>query len=265
MIYRDGVEDALTFAFRFTDATISIPNQGRLKLYPSHTLELSLVLILNLWVVSKSFLCCSEFAKSIRYIFYALLNKRILLLLFDKFPSWETSKKHSDSRRICCLFHLVESLRNNLGFNALEIIALTLFIFISGGLSFWLVIKFFLVISLIYHAGVDLIRQGWSRRGPNVLQEGYGSASVLPEQGIYLAASMYRPVLQVCDWKFQVSKHKMAYMYKDGSLSLFWSPVLFSLRIRLHHCCQRSIPSLGKFRNHFPFQAYLHNEKILFL
>ena len=30
-----------------------------------------------------------------------------------------------------------------------------------------------------------------------MLQEGYGSAAVLPEEGIYLAASIYRPVLQV--------------------------------------------------------------------
>lgn len=28
-------------------------------------------------------------------------------------------------------------------------------------------------------------------------QEGYGTAAVLPDQGIYLAASVYRPVLQV--------------------------------------------------------------------
>lgn len=27
--YRDGSEDGLTFAFRFTDATVSIPNQGK--------------------------------------------------------------------------------------------------------------------------------------------------------------------------------------------------------------------------------------------
>ncbi|RVW97664.1 Exocyst complex component SEC8 [Vitis vinifera] len=47
--------------------------------------------------------------------------------------------------------------------------------------------------------GVDLIRQGWTRRGPNVLQEGYGSAAILPEQGIYLAASIYRPVIQFTD------------------------------------------------------------------
>lgn len=49
----------------------------------------------------------------------------------------------------------------------------------------------------IFNPGVDLIRQNWSKRGPNVVQEGYGSAALLPEQGIYLAASVYRPVLQV--------------------------------------------------------------------
>ncbi|CAK9313414.1 unnamed protein product [Citrullus colocynthis] len=47
--------------------------------------------------------------------------------------------------------------------------------------------------------GVDLIRHGWSRKGPNVSQEGYGSAAVLPEQGFYLAAAIYRPVLQFTD------------------------------------------------------------------
>ena len=46
-------------------------------------------------------------------------------------------------------------------------------------------------------AGADLIRQGWGKKAPNSSQEGYGSAAVLPEQGIYLAASVYRPVLQV--------------------------------------------------------------------
>ena len=54
-----------------------------------------------------------------------------------------------------------------------------------------------MVVCIICYSGVDLIRQGWTRRGPNVLQEGYGSAAVLPEQGIYLAASIYRPVIQV--------------------------------------------------------------------
>ncbi|RWV86081.1 hypothetical protein GW17_00052069 [Ensete ventricosum] len=38
--------------------------------------------------------------------------------------------------------------------------------------------------------------QGW-QRGPSAQQEGYGTSAVLPDQGIYLAASVYRPVLQV--------------------------------------------------------------------
>lgn len=29
--YRDGSENGLTFAFRFTDATISLPNQGMIN------------------------------------------------------------------------------------------------------------------------------------------------------------------------------------------------------------------------------------------
>lgn len=55
----------------------------------------------------------------------------------------------------------------------------------------------FMVAYILYSTGADLIRQGWNRRGSNVLQEGYGCATVLPEQGIYLAASVYRPVHQV--------------------------------------------------------------------
>ena len=66
----------------------------------------------------------------------------------------------------------------------------------------------FMVNCTIYSPGADLIRQGWNRRGPNVLQEGYGSAAVLPEQGIYLAASVYRPVLQVFN-SFVIIIHKL--------------------------------------------------------
>ncbi|PPR84596.1 hypothetical protein GOBAR_AA36117 [Gossypium barbadense] len=42
--------------------------------------------------------------------------------------------------------------------------------------------------------GVDLIRQGWNKKDPNVSHEGYGYATILPEQGIYLAAPLYWPV-----------------------------------------------------------------------
>lgn len=47
------------------------------------------------------------------------------------------------------------------------------------------------------YPGSELIRQGWNKKGTNVLKEGYGTGGLLPEQGIYLAASVYRPVLQV--------------------------------------------------------------------
>ncbi|GLT93241.1 hypothetical protein SLE2022_110420 [Rubroshorea leprosula] len=71
----------------------------------------------------------------------------------------------------------------------------------------------------IPNQGVDLIRQGWSRRGPNALQEGYGSASVLPEQGIYLAASMYRPVLQFTDKVASLLPKKYSQLGNDGLLT----------------------------------------------
>lgn len=32
---REGAEEGLTFAFRFTDATISIPNQGMVNFAPA--------------------------------------------------------------------------------------------------------------------------------------------------------------------------------------------------------------------------------------
>ncbi|KAM5555932.1 exocyst complex component SEC8 [Rosa sericea] len=71
----------------------------------------------------------------------------------------------------------------------------------------------------IPNQGVDLIRQGWSRKGPNVLQEGYGSAAVLPEQGIYLAASVYRPVIQFTDKVASMLPKKYSQLSNDGLLA----------------------------------------------
>ncbi|KAJ6690484.1 hypothetical protein OIU85_006720 [Salix viminalis] len=71
----------------------------------------------------------------------------------------------------------------------------------------------------IPNQGVDLIRQGWNRKGPNVLQEGYGSAAVLPEQGIYLAASVYRPVLQFTDKVASMLPKKYFQLGNDGLLA----------------------------------------------
>ncbi|KAJ6901805.1 hypothetical protein NC651_019546 [Populus alba x Populus x berolinensis] len=71
----------------------------------------------------------------------------------------------------------------------------------------------------IPNQGVDLICQGWNRKGPNVLQEGYGSAAVLPEQGIYLAASVYRPVLQFTDKVASMLPKKYSQLGNDGLLA----------------------------------------------
>lgn len=68
------------------------------------------------------------------------------------------------------------------------------FIFYYGYMFSWN--GFYRFMTYFIAAGVDLIR-GWGRKGTNVQPEGYGTAAVLPEQGIYLAASVYRPVLQV--------------------------------------------------------------------
>ncbi|KAK7357009.1 hypothetical protein VNO80_16290 [Phaseolus coccineus] len=71
----------------------------------------------------------------------------------------------------------------------------------------------------IPNQGADLVRQGWNRKGPNVLQEGYGSAAVLPEEGIYLAASIYRPVLQFTDKLASMLPAKYSQLGNDGLLA----------------------------------------------
>ncbi|KAM7272656.1 hypothetical protein ACFE04_027319 [Oxalis oulophora] len=63
--------------------------------------------------------------------------------------------------------------------------------------------------------GVDIIRQGWTRKGSNV-QEGYGTVAILPEQGIYLAASVYRPVLQFTDKVASMLPKKYSQQGNDG-------------------------------------------------
>ncbi|KAL0855043.1 hypothetical protein Bca101_060195 [Brassica carinata] len=67
--------------------------------------------------------------------------------------------------------------------------------------------------------GADLIRQGWGKRASNASQEGYGSAAVLPEQGIYLAASIYRPVLQFTDKITSMLPKKHSQLVNDGLLT----------------------------------------------
>ncbi|KAJ4898264.1 Exocyst complex component SEC8 [Raphanus sativus] len=67
--------------------------------------------------------------------------------------------------------------------------------------------------------GADLIRQGWGKRASNASQEGYGSAAVLPEQGIYLVASIYRPVLQFTDKITSMLPKKHSQLVNDGLLT----------------------------------------------
>ncbi|XP_042035948.1 exocyst complex component SEC8-like [Salvia splendens] len=65
--------------------------------------------------------------------------------------------------------------------------------------------------------GSDLNRQGWRR--PNVVQEGYGTGAVLPEQGIYLAASVYRPVVQFTEKVASLLPQKFSQLGNDGLLA----------------------------------------------
>ncbi|XP_042031644.1 exocyst complex component SEC8-like isoform X2 [Salvia splendens] len=65
--------------------------------------------------------------------------------------------------------------------------------------------------------GSDLNRQGWRR--PNVVQEGYGTGAVLPEQGIYLAASVYRPVVQFTEKVASMLPQKFSQLGNDGLLA----------------------------------------------
>ncbi|XP_054817505.1 exocyst complex component SEC8 [Prosopis cineraria] len=102
--------------------------------------------------------------------------------------------------------------------------------------------------------GVDLIRQGWSRRGPNVLPEGYGSAAVLPEQGIYLAASIYRPVLQFADKIASMlpTKYSQLGRRNDGLLAFVENFVkdhfLPTMFVDYRKCVQQAISSPAAFR-----------------
>lgn len=61
--------------------------------------------------------------------------------------------------------------------------------------------------------------QGWNKKGQGASKEGYGSAAVLPEEGIYLAAAVYRPVLQFTDKIASMLPKKYSHPGNDGLLS----------------------------------------------
>ncbi|PIN11069.1 hypothetical protein CDL12_16349 [Handroanthus impetiginosus] len=100
-------------------------------------------------------------------------------------------------------------------------------------------------------ASVSIPNQGW-RRGPNVLQEGYGTGAVLPEQGIYLAASVYRPVLQFTDKVASMLPQKFSQLSNDGLLAFMENFVkdhfLPTMFVDYRKSVQQAISSPAAFR-----------------
>ncbi|XP_020701000.1 exocyst complex component SEC8 isoform X2 [Dendrobium catenatum] len=95
------------------------------------------------------------------------------------------------------------------------------------------------------------VGQGW-RRGSNVQQEGYGTAAVLSEEGIYLAASIYRPVLQFTDKIASMLPKKYSQLGNDGLLAFIenflkdhFLPAMF---VDYRKCVQQAIASPAAFR-----------------
>ncbi|XP_020274192.1 exocyst complex component SEC8 isoform X2 [Asparagus officinalis] len=93
--------------------------------------------------------------------------------------------------------------------------------------------------------------QGW-RKGSNAQQEGYGTSAVLPEQGIYLAASVYRPVLQFTDKVASMLPQKYSQLGNDGLLAFVenflkdhFLPAMF---VDYRKCVQQAISSPAAFR-----------------
>ncbi|KAJ0979864.1 hypothetical protein J5N97_015338 [Dioscorea zingiberensis] len=95
------------------------------------------------------------------------------------------------------------------------------------------------------------VGQGW-KRGSNVQQEGYGTSTVLPEQGIYLAASIYRPVIQFTDKIAAILPHKYSQLGNEGLLAFVQNflkdhflPAMF---VDYRKCVQQAISSPAAFR-----------------
>ncbi|KAJ4768752.1 Exocyst complex component Sec8-like [Rhynchospora pubera] len=93
--------------------------------------------------------------------------------------------------------------------------------------------------------------QGW-KRGANVQQEGYGTASVLPDLGIYLAASVYRPVLEFTDKIRSFLPEKYSQIGNDALLAFsenflkdHFLPAIF---VDYRKCVQQAISTPAAFR-----------------
>ncbi|KAG2578127.1 hypothetical protein PVAP13_6NG187000 [Panicum virgatum] len=93
--------------------------------------------------------------------------------------------------------------------------------------------------------------QGW-RRNSNVPQEGYGTASVIPDQGIFLAASVYRPVFEFMNKIGSMLPQKYSQLGSDGLLAFVnnflkehFLPAIF---VDYRKCVQQAISSPAAFR-----------------
>ncbi|ONM60844.1 Exocyst complex component SEC8 [Zea mays] len=93
--------------------------------------------------------------------------------------------------------------------------------------------------------------QGW-RRNSNVPQEGYGTASVIPDQGIFLAASVYRPVFEFMNKIGLMLPQKYSQLGSDGLLAFVnnflkehFLPAIF---VDYRKCVQQAISSPAAFR-----------------
>ncbi|XP_031117980.1 exocyst complex component SEC8-like isoform X1 [Ipomoea triloba] len=109
--------------------------------------------------------------------------------------------------------------------------------------------------------GVDLISQGWSSRASNVVKEGYGSTAVLLEQGLYLAASLYRPVVEFTDKIASMLPQKFSHLGKDGLLTFVENFVkdrfLPALFVDYRKAVQQAIASPAAFRPRAQATSYI--------
>ncbi|XP_031492110.1 exocyst complex component SEC8 isoform X2 [Nymphaea colorata] len=119
----------------------------------------------------------------------------------------------------------------------------------DGGLSF--AFRFTDAAVTVPNQGVDAIRQGWGKRNATT-QEGYGTSAILPEQGIYLVSSIYRPVLQFTDKVALLLPEKYSQLGNDGLqafvenfLKDHFLPAMF---VDYRKCVQQAISSPAAFR-----------------
>eukprot|EP00252_Welwitschia_mirabilis_P017692 TRINITY_DN3918_c0_g1_i1.p1 TRINITY_DN3918_c0_g1~~TRINITY_DN3918_c0_g1_i1.p1 ORF type:complete len:1073 (-),score=266.71 TRINITY_DN3918_c0_g1_i1:331-3549(-) len=101
-------------------------------------------------------------------------------------------------------------------------------------------------------SGGDGILQSRNRRNPTIGHEGYGTGMVLQEQGIYLTAAVYKPVLQFTDKVASLLPPKYSQLGKDGLQAFIENFVkdhfLPAMFVDYRKCVQQAIASPAAFR-----------------